>query len=154
MSMDTRGSGGLELLLLFILFVSGALNVCAEVVVLTDASFSDKVKEPDTTWFIEFFAPWCGHCKRLAPIWEELGKAIEADDGVEIGQVDCTTNKPTCEKAGVRSYPTLKLFYNGEEQKKYSGPRDVESLKAFAVEGAAEFAKGIFKEPEALNKQS
>ncbi len=59
--------------------------------------------------------------KRLAPTWEELGKALEGEDGVEVATVDCTTNKATCGKADIRSYPTLKLFLNGEEYKKYSG---------------------------------
>ncbi|KAG6549249.1 hypothetical protein Mapa_009235 [Marchantia paleacea] len=113
----------------------------AEVVSLTDATFADKVKEKDTVWFIKFFAPWCGHCKRLAPTWEQLGAALEGEDGVEVAHVDCTTSKDTCSKADIRSYPTLKLYYNGEEYKKYSGTRDLESLKKFAIEAAAELVK-------------
>ncbi|KAL2630715.1 hypothetical protein R1flu_015401 [Riccia fluitans] len=116
-------------------------TVNAEVVSLTDATFTDKVKEKDTVWFIKFFAPWCGHCTRLAPTWKELGAALEGEDGIEVAHVDCTTNKETCSKADVRSYPTLKVFYNGEEYKKYSGPRDLESLKKFATETSAEIVK-------------
>ncbi|CAM6046763.1 unnamed protein product [Sphagnum compactum] len=127
--------------LLVLVAVACFVVVKADVVELTDSTFLDKVKEKDTLWFIKFFAPWCGHCKRLAPTWEELGKALEGEDAVEVATVDCTTNKATCGKADIHSYPTLKLFLNGEEYKKYSGPRDLEALKAYALEAAAEVTK-------------
>jgi protein disulfide-isomerase-like protein len=132
---------GISIFALLVMSAACLVAVKGDVVELTDSTFTDKVKEKDTLWFIKFFAPWCGHCKRLAPTWEELGKALEGEDGVEVATVDCTTNKATCGKADIRSYPTLKLFLNGEEYKKYSGPRDLESLKAYALEGAAEVAK-------------
>jgi thioredoxin domain-containing protein 5 len=71
--------------------------------------------------------------KRLAPTWEELGKALEGEDGVEVATVDCTTNKATCGKADIRSYPTLKLFLNGEEYKKYSGMVPLAVLPSMCV---------------------
>jgi len=114
------------------------MAVSADVVVLTDATYADKVKEQDTLWFIKFYAPWCGHCKNLAPTWEQLGKALEGEAGVEVGTVDCTTSKATCTKADIRSYPSLKVFYNGEEVKKYQGARDLESLKTFVLQEHAE----------------
>ncbi|CAK9223704.1 unnamed protein product [Sphagnum jensenii] len=127
--------------LLALVAVACLVVVKADVVELTDSTFLDKVKEKDTLWFIKFFAPWCGHCKRLAPTWEELGKALEGENAVEVATVDCTTNKATCGKADIHSYPTLKLFLNGEEYKTYSGPRDLEALKAYALEAAAEVTK-------------
>ncbi|CAM6128113.1 unnamed protein product [Calypogeia fissa] len=127
--------------LLVVVVMLFAANVSADVVSLTDTTFTDKVKEQDTVWFIKFFAPWCGHCKKLAPTWEELGKSLEGEDGVEVGLVDCTLQKKTCSSVDIRSYPTLKIFYNGEDIKKYSGPRDLESLKKFAIDSAAELSK-------------
>lgn len=106
----------------------------AEVITLTDDTFSDKVKEKDTAWFVRFCVPWCKHCKNLGTLWEDLGKAVEGEDEIEIGQVDCGTSKPVCSKVDIHSYPTFKLFYNGEEVAKYQGPRDVESLKTFVLE--------------------
>jgi len=124
---------------LALLLVGAAfMAVSADVVVLTDATYADKVKEQDTLWFIKFYAPWCGHCKNLAPTWEQLGKALEGEAGVEVGTVDCTTSKATCTKADIRSYPSLKVFYNGEEVKKYQGARDLESLKTFVLQEHAE----------------
>lgn len=61
------------------------------------------------------------YSKRLAPTWDDLGQALESQTGVEVAHVDCTTSKATCTNHEIRSYPTLKLFYNGEEVKKYSG---------------------------------
>lgn len=125
---------------LVVLVLAGAvlMAVDADVVTLTDATYADKIKEQDTLWFVKFFAPWCGHCRNMAPAWEELGKAVEGESGIEIATVDCTTDKATCTKADVRSYPSLKLFWNGEEVKKYQGARDVESLKAFVLQEYAE----------------
>lgn len=132
--------------LAFLLVGAALMAVNADVVTLTDATYADKLKEQDTLWFIKFYAPWCGHCKNLAPTWEQLGKALEGEAGVEVGSVDCTTSKTTCTKADIRSYPTLKFFYNGEEVKKYQGPRDLESLKTFALQEHAEAAAKAAKE--------
>ncbi|KAL0417751.1 UNVERIFIED_CONTAM: protein disulfide isomerase-like 5-1 [Sesamum radiatum] len=77
------------------------------------------VQEKDTAWFIKFCVPWCKHCKNLGTLWEDLGKEMEGEDEVEIGEVDCATHKPVCSKVDIHSYPTFKLFYNGEEVSKY-----------------------------------
>ena len=61
------------------------------------------------------------HSKQAQSIWEELGKDVEMEDSVEIAQVDCTTSKATCTNVGIRSYPTLKLFYDGEDHKTFKG---------------------------------
>ncbi|KAL3530605.1 hypothetical protein ACH5RR_009927 [Cinchona calisaya] len=125
--------------LLFPILISAFLfnsiqNAKAEVITLTADTFNDKVNEKDTAWFVQFCVPWCKHCKNLGTLWEDVGKVMESEDEIEIGQVDCSTNKEVCNKVDIHSYPTFKLFYNGEEAAKYQGPRDVESLKIFALE--------------------
>ncbi|KAH0715579.1 hypothetical protein KY284_008484, partial [Solanum tuberosum] len=92
------------------------------------------ISEKDTAWFVKFCVPWCKHCKNLGTLWDDLGKTMEGEDEIEVGQVDCGTDKPVCNKVDIHSYPTFKLFYNGEEVAKYQGPRDIESLKVFALE--------------------
>ncbi|CAO2814436.1 unnamed protein product [Amaranthus hypochondriacus] len=124
----------LPLLLLLLVFSMIQLACRADVITLTEDTFSDKIKEKDTAWFVRFCVPWCKHCKNLGSLWEDLGKAMEGEDEIEIGQVDCSTSKPVCSKVDIHSYPTFKLFYNGEEVAKYQGPRDMESLKAFVLE--------------------
>lgn len=59
--------------------------------------------------------------KKLGSLWEDLGKVIEGEDEIEIGEVDCSTSKPVCSKVDIHSYPTFKLFYDGEEVAKYQG---------------------------------
>jgi thioredoxin-like negative regulator of GroEL len=58
----------------------------SDVVVLGDTTFAEKTKTGD--WLIEFYAPWCGHCKKLAPTWEEL--ATKSKGNFNVGKVDCT----------------------------------------------------------------
>ncbi|KAK6960449.1 EF-hand calcium-binding domain-containing protein 14 [Biomphalaria glabrata] len=80
--------------------------------------------------FVKFFAPWCGHCKRLAPAWEDLAKLM-AGQPVIIAKVDCTQHKAICDENEVRGYPTLKLFRDGQLVKEYRGGRTVEDLSSF-----------------------
>merc|ERR1719499_1430848 len=89
--------------------------------------------------FVMFFAPWCGHCKRLAPTWEELAgkmnKDVEAE--VTIAKVDCTEATALCSAQDVTGYPTLKFFKNGAEKDdgvKYRGNRDAAALEKFIAE--------------------
>ncbi|GAA0167404.1 chaperone [Lithospermum erythrorhizon] len=126
---------GMVILVLSSVLLINSIGITkAEVITLTADTFNDKVKEKDTAWFVKFCVPWCKHCNNLGTLWDDLGKAMEGEDEIEIGDVDCGTHKSLCSKLDIHSYPTFKLFYNGEQVVKYLGKRDVESLKAFALE--------------------
>ncbi len=84
---------------------------------------------------------WCGHCKRLAPTWEKLADEVTSSglSKVHVAKVDCTVSKDVCSSQGIRGYPTLQLFKNGEVTApvKYSGARDLSALLDFAKQHSA-----------------
>ena len=85
---------------------------------------------------VQFYAPWCGHCKKLHPLWEQLGE--EDLNGVKVGRVDCTREKALCEKNAVRAFPLLLYFPGKGDSKKiyrYSGPRNLEAMREFVDKG-------------------
>jgi len=99
--------------------------------------------------FIKFYAPWCGHCKRLAPTWDELAQNFADSENIQISKVDCTVDKPVCQKYEVRGYPTLIFFHDGEKKESYRGPRDLESLTDF-VKKQSEASQGSEEEKEVV----
>ncbi|KAL1545987.1 protein disulfide-isomerase [Salvia divinorum] len=102
-----------------------------DVVVLTEENF-DKEVGKDRGALVEFYAPWCGHCKKLAPEFEKLGASFKKTKSVLIGKVDCDEHKSICSKYGVSGYPTIQWFPKGSlEPKKYEGARTAETLAEY-----------------------
>jgi len=83
----------------------------AGVVELTEDTFDAEIQKNKMT-LVEFFAPWCGHCKALAPEYKKAAKELEGKDSGVLASVDCTVEKDLCNKFEVRGFPTLKLFRN------------------------------------------
>lgn len=121
--------------LVFVVAVTGfAVLVLADgddVVVLTESTFEKEVGQ-DRGALVEFYAPWCGHCKKLAPEYEKLGASFKKASSVMIAKIDCDEHKSVCSKYGVSGYPTIQWFPKGSlEPKKYDGQRTAEALAEF-----------------------
>jgi len=84
------------------------------VVDLNPSNFDSIVLDSQKDVLVEFYAPWCGHCKQLAPKYELLAKAYINEDDVAITKVDCDKNKDLCSKYDVKGFPTLKWFSKKE----------------------------------------
>lgn len=109
----------------------GAL--AGHVLTLTGDTISEAIKSNEKL-IVEFYAPWCGHCKRLEPEYESAAEALK-EDGIILAKVDATEeqNKALAAKYGVRGYPTLKVF-RGHEDKPgdYEGPREADGIVSYA----------------------
>ncbi|KAM6548409.1 hypothetical protein CsatB_020085 [Cannabis sativa] len=135
--------GALSLIFVFFLI----FNVCdalygpsSPVVQLTASNFKSKVLNSNKVVLVEFFAPWCGHCQALTPIWEKAATVLKGVVGVAA--LDADEHKSLAQEYGIRGFPTIKVFVPGKPPVDYQGARDVKSIANFALSQI----KGLLKE--------
>ncbi len=106
-------------------------DTAGNVVVAKGESFADLVLNNDNDVLVEFYAPWCGHCKKLAPTWEELATKVKGlSDKVTIAKFDGTANEVDVPGLSVKGFPTIYFFKGGDKQNpvKYEAGREVDDF--------------------------
>ncbi|KAG6890343.1 hypothetical protein C0992_002168 [Termitomyces sp. T32_za158] len=105
-------------------------DAASDVLKLTSLNFDNTIKNHQLI-LVEFFAPWCGHCKALAPHYEEAATALKEKD-IALASVDCVDQADLCQANEVQGYPTLKVFKNGVPAD-YHGPRKADGIISYMV---------------------
>jgi len=108
------------------------------VTVLDPSNFDAIVMDNNKDVLIEFYAPWCGHCKKLAPDYEKVAAAFAAEPNVVVASLDADAHKDLGSRFGVTGFPTIKFFprNNKENPEAYEQGRDVKSFVNFLNEKA------------------
>jgi len=126
------------LVLLLATSVSALYSPSDDVVELTAANFNHKVVNSDDIWLVEFYAPWCGHCKNLAPEWIKAATALKGV--VKVGAVDMDVHGSVGGPYNIRGFPTIKIFgANKNSPQDYNGARTAQGI----VDEAMKVAKNV-----------
>ncbi|VDO39207.1 unnamed protein product [Haemonchus placei] len=110
-----------------------------DVIELTDSNFEKLVLNSKDPWLVEFFAPWCGHCKNLEPHWKAAASQLKGK--VKLGALDATVHTLMSTKYGVRGFPTIKYFAPGSSDTDavdYDGGRTTSDIVSWAESKAME----------------
>jgi len=115
--------------------------------VLVGSNFEEVALDATKDVLVEFYAPWCGHCKQLAPVWDKLGEAFEDNEKVVIAKMDMTVNE--LENVKVSGFPTIKLFSaGGNKEVDYDGGRTLEEFIKFLTPAEEEVEKPTVEKDE------
>jgi len=106
--------------------------------VMVGKSFDSIVNDPTKDVLVKYYAPWCGHCKSLAPIWADLAKDVEGIDDLVIAKFDATANE--VKGLEIRGYPTLKFYPKGDKAgMDYNGDRKLEDFQNWLGENSSAY---------------
>lgn len=106
---------------------------------LVASNFDTVVFDKTKDVLVEFYAPWCGHCKQLVPIYDKVGEHFEKSDNIVVAKMDATANE--LEHTKITSFPTLKLYAKDDNKViEYNGPRTFEGLVKFLESGGIDGA--------------
>nr|GMD30113.1 protein disulfide isomerase-like 2-3 [Ipomoea batatas] len=100
---------------------------------LNSKNFDDLVVKSKELWIVEFFAPWCGHCKKLAPEWKKAANKLKGK--VKLGHVDCDAEKSLMSRFNVQGFPTILVFgADKDKPSSYDGARTASAIESFALD--------------------
>merc|ERR1719184_84678 len=109
--------------------------------VVVGKNFDEIVNDPSKDVLIEFYAPWCGHCKSLAPKYDKLGEKM-AEEAVEIVKMDATANDVPSD-FDVKGFPTIYWVKKGDKPVSYNGGREVDDFVKYIAKHATSELKGF-----------
>lgn len=112
---------------------AGLYSKSSHVVQINEKNYDRLIAQSNYTSIVEFYAPWCGHCKNLQPAYEKAAKSLEGLAKVAAVDCDDESNKPFCGGFGVTGFPTLKIVKPGKTPGKpivedYNGPRTAKGI--------------------------
>lgn len=117
----------------------------SDVITLTDDTFDDLVLNSGDVWMVEFYAPWCGHCKALAPEWEQAASDLKGT--VKLAALDATANEQKAAEYGIRGFPTIKVFgpnaASPSDAQDYPGARTASAISSFALQALDAMGGGL-----------
>ena len=118
--------------------------------VVVGKNYNDIVRDSTDDVLLEFYAPWCGHCKALAPKYDQLAEELKNVKGLVIAKVDATANE--IEGVAIKGFPTIKFFKNGAKRAPidYNGAREVEGFKDWLKENSEAYKNHLNTRKEDL----
>ncbi|KAK9077383.1 hypothetical protein SSX86_005720 [Deinandra increscens subsp. villosa] len=111
--------------------VSAFYGSSSPVLQLTPSNFKSKVENSNGVVLVEFFAPWCGHCKSLTPTWEKVASVLK---GVAtVAAIDADAHQSIAQEYGIKGFPSIKVFVPGKPPVDYQGAREAKPIAEFAL---------------------